>query len=213
MSLSVIGAGLPRTGTSSQKLALEQLGFGPCYHMTETFPRPEHWPLWETAAAGGPVDWNVLFEGWGSTTDAPGCNFYRELANYFPDAKVILSVRDPEAWFASTQATITSPQTAGFHAGRGAQAMLEAIGWGTDPRLHDREWMLTRYHRHNEEVQQTIPAHRLLVYDVAEGWEPLCRFLGRPVPDMPFPKTNTTGEFKAMMAARQAEAAGASSDH
>ena len=206
MSLSVIGAGLPRTGTMSQKLALEELGFGPCYHMTETFPRPEHWPLWETAAVGGPVDWNVLFEGWASTTDAPGCNFYRELANYFPDAKVVLSVRDPEAWFASTQATIVGPQTEGFHGARGTLPMIEAIGWGTDPRLRDHDWMIARYHRHNDEVKDTIPADRLLIYDVAEGWEPLCRFLGRPIPDMPFPKSNSTVDFKEMIKMRQAEA-------
>lgn len=206
MSLSVIGAGLPRTGTSSQKLALEQLGFGPCYHMTETFSRPEHWPLWIAAAAGEPVDWNVLFEGWGSTTDAPGCIVYRELANYFPDAKVILSVRDPEKWFASTQATIIGPHTAAFHGARGTLPMVEAIGWGTDPRLRDHDWMIERYHRHNQEVRDTIPAHRLLVYDVAEGWEPLCRFLQRPIPDAPFPKSNSTEDFKVMIAARQAEA-------
>lgn len=213
MSLSVIGAGLPRTGTMSQKLALEQLGFGPCYHMTETFPRPEHWPLWETAAAGGPVDWDVLFDGFGSTTDAPGCNFYRELANWFPDAKVVLSVRDPEAWFASTQATIIGPQTEGFHAARGTLAMVEALGWGTDPRLRDHDWMLARYHRHNDEVRGAIPSDRLLVYDVAEGWEPLCRFLGRPVPDTPFPQANSTVDFKAMIKMRQAEAEAAGSPH
>ena len=208
MSLSVIGAGLPRTGTMSQKLALEQLGFGPCYHMTETFPRPEHWPLWETAAAGGPVDWNGLFEGFGSTTDTPGCNFYRELANDFPDAKVVLSVRDPERWFASTQNTVTSPVVAGFHTARGSIGMVDAVGWGTDPRLRDRDWMLDRYHRHNDEVQATIPAERLLVYNVADGWEPLCRFLGRPIPDTPFPRVNSTDDFKSMISARQADGAG-----
>ena len=213
MSLSVIGAGLPRTGTTSQKLALEQLGFGPCYHMTETFSRPEHWPLWESAAAGEPVDWDVLLDGFGSTTDTPGCNFYRELADWFPDAKVVLSVRDPEAWFASTQATVIGPRTESFHAARGTLPMVEALGWGTDPRLRGHDWMLDRYHRHNDEVQATIPADRLLVYDVAEGWGPLCRFLGRPIPDAPFPQANSTVDFKAMVKMRQAEAEAAGSSH
>ena len=206
MSLAVIGAGLPRTGTSSQKMALEQLGFGPCYHMRPLLDMPDHWPLWETAAAGGAVDWDAIFQGWGSTTDAPACHFYRELANVYPDAKVVLSVRDPEAWFASTQNTILSPTMDMLHDLRGAGALLNAIGWGSAPELRDHDWMLDRYHRHAAEVKATVPAHRLLVYDVAEGWEPLCRFLGRPVPDTPFPQVNTTEQFKGMLAARAAEA-------
>ena len=209
MSLAVIGAGLPRTGTSSQKAALEQLGFGPCYHMRPLLDLPNHWPLWETAAKGGPVDFHTIFEGWGSTTDAPGCHFYRELANLYPDAKVVLSVRDPEAWFASTQNTILSPAISAMHDLRGAGAMMEAINWGSAPELRDHDWMLARYHRHNEEVKATIPARRLLVYDVAEGWAPLCRFLGRPVPDMPFPRNNSTEDFQGMIAARAAAEAGA----
>lgn len=204
MSLKVIGAGLPRTATWSQKLALEQLGFGPCYHMSEALEHPEHWPLWQTAGEGGPVDWAALFEGWGSTTDAPGCHFYQELAALFPDAKVVLSVRDFEKWFASTQNTVLTPAVVGFHSARGSLPMVEAVGWGADPRLHDKEGMRERYNRHNEEVQKTIPPERLLVYRVSDGWEPLCRFLGVPVPDAPFPQVNSTEEFKTMIASRQA---------
>ena len=203
MSLKVIGAGLPRTATWSQKLALEQLGFGPCYHMSEALEHPDHWPLWETAGAGGPVDWPALFEGWGSTTDAPGCHFYTALMAYYPDAKVLLSVRDEERWFASTQNTILSDAVAGFHGARGSLGMVEAVGWGTDPRLRDKAWMLERYRRHNQEVRDVVPADRLLVYDPADGWGPLCRFLGRPIPDAPFPLVNTTENFQAMIAARQ----------
>ena len=203
MSLKVIGAGFPRTATWSQKLALEHLGFGPCYHMSEALEHPEHWPLWETAAAGGSVDWGALFQGWVSTTDAPACHFYRELANVFPDAKVILGLRDEERWFASTQNTILSDAVAGFHAARGSLGMVEAVGWGTDPRLRDKAWMLDRYRRHNAEVRDTIPAERLLVYDLADGWEPLCRFLGRPIPDEPFPRVNSTEEFRSMISARE----------
>lgn len=204
MSLRVIGAGLPRTATWSQKLALEQLGFGPCYHMSEALEHPGHWPIWQAAAAGEPVDWAALFSGWGSTTDAPGCHFYKEMAEAFPDAKVVLSVRDPEKWFASTQNTILSGAVAGFHGARGSLAMVEAVGWGADPRLHDKAWMLDRYHSHIEAVTRTIPPERLLVYQVSEGWAPLCQFLGVPVPDAPFPQVNSTDEFKAMIAARQA---------
>ena len=204
MSLQVIGAGLPRTGTWSQKVALEQLGFGPCYHMSEALEQPNHWALWETAAAGGAVDWHALFEGWGSTTDAPGCNHYRELAAVYPDAKVVLSVRDPEKWFASTQNTILTPGVAAMHTARGTIGMVEAHGWGTDPRLRDKAYMLDRFQRHRDEVIATIPAERLLVFDTAEGWAPLCKFLGRPVPDTPFPRINTTEDFTAMIAGREA---------
>jgi hypothetical protein len=213
LSLSVIGAGPPRTATWSQKLALEQLGFGPCYHMSEALEHPEHWPLWEAAARGEPVDWDVLFRDWGSTTDAPACHFYKELAAYYPDAKVVLSVRDPERWFASTQNTVVTDVVAGFHRARGSLAMVEAVGWGTDPRLRDRAYMLDWYHRHNQEVQQNIPAERLLVYDVSQGWAPLCEFLGVPVPDTPFPTVNSTEDFQAMISARQADGGGIAGAH
>jgi hypothetical protein len=203
MSLKVIGAGFPRTATWSQKLALEQLGFGPCYHMSEALERQAHWPLWEAAAAGRPVDWDEIFAGWGSTTDAPGCHFYQQLAVRYPAAKVLLSVRDEERWFASTQNTVLTEAVAGFHGARGSLAMVEAVGWGTDPRLRDKAWMLERYRRHIDEVRRTIPAERLLVYDPADGWAPLCRFLDVPTPDVDFPLVNTTTEFQAMIAARQ----------
>jgi hypothetical protein len=206
MSLKVIGAGFPRTATWSQKAALEQLGFGPCYHMSEALNLPDDWPLWETAAAGGAVDWEQIFADWGSTTDAPGCHFYQELAAVYPDAKVVLSVRDEEKWFASTQNTILSEAVMEMHRGRGTNAMVAAIGWGYSPRVHDKAWMIDRYRRHNAEVQQTIPAERLLVYDVSKGWEPLCSFLGVPVPDTPFPVVNTTEDFNKMIAARAAAA-------
>ncbi|MEI9964707.1 MAG: sulfotransferase family protein [Caulobacteraceae bacterium] len=202
MALSVIGAGLPRTATWSLKLALEQLGFGPCYHMSEALDHPEHWDAWEQAFGGGAVDFDALFAGYGSTTDAPGCHFYRELAELYPEAKVVLGVRDPERWFASTQNTILSGAVAGFHGARGSLPMVEAAGWGTDPRLHDRDYMLDRYHRHNEAVKADIPADRLLVYSPSEGWEPLCEFLGVAVPAEAFPQVNSTEEFRAMIADR-----------
>ena len=109
MALEVIGAGLGRTGTMSLKVALEQLGFGPCHHMTELPKHPERWPLWEGFFEGQPVDWNAVFEGYKSTVDAPSCFVYRELAEFYPEAKVILTVRDPERWFESTLRTIAAP--------------------------------------------------------------------------------------------------------
>ncbi len=99
MPLKVIGAGLPRTGTLSLKHALEQLGFGRCHHMTELARNPDRWPLWERAFDGEPVEWEEIFQGFGATVDAPSCFFYREIAERYPEAKVILTVRDPNRWF------------------------------------------------------------------------------------------------------------------
>ena len=213
MSLKVIGAGLPRTATWSQKLALEQLGLGPCYHMSEALEHPDHWPLWESASRGEAVDWNRLFDGWGSTTDAPGCKFYRELAEFYPEAKVLLSVRDFEKWFASTQNTVLGGDVVGFHRARGSLGMVEAVGWGSDPRLHDKAFMYDRFESQIENVTRNIPADRLLVYRVSDGWGPLCEFLGVPVPDTPFPQVNSTEDFKEMIATRAAAGRGIAGTH
>src|SRR5689334_16175753 len=110
MSLKIIGAGLGRTGTMSLKLALEQLGFGPCYHMIEVFMNPPHVPLWIDAADGKP-EWEKIFANYQSTVDYPGARYWKELAAFYPDAKVLHSVRDPQQWFESTQATIFSPNS------------------------------------------------------------------------------------------------------
>jgi Sulfotransferase domain len=203
MSLTVIGAGFPRTGTASLKAAFEELGIGRCYHMSEVFDKPDHWTLWTDAADGKPVDWDRLFDGFGATTDAPACLFYDGIAKHFPDAKVVLSVRDPERWFESTQSTILS----GVIAEKFAQlppplaAMMHKIGWHpADAENHDRDRMIRRMTDHNAKVKQTIEPGRLLTFEAAQGWEPLCAFLGLPVPGTPFPHINSTEEFKKMLA-------------
>src|SRR5690606_21852220 len=106
MSLSVIGAGFGRTGTLSLKLALEQLGFAPCHHMTEVFANPDQAATWLAAARGEAVDWDSLLEGYKASVDWPSCHFWRELAAHYPDAKVILSTRDPRRWYESISNTI-----------------------------------------------------------------------------------------------------------
>ncbi len=98
-TIKVIGAGLGRTGTLSLKAALEELGFSRCYHMTDVFAHLEHARVWDDAARGLPVDWDTLFQGYQATVDWPGCAFYEEFMRRYPDAKVILSVRDPERWY------------------------------------------------------------------------------------------------------------------
>ena len=117
MALTVIGAGLGRTATFSLKFALEHVGFGPCYHMAEVFAGARrNVPLWLEAVQGKP-NWEAIFDGYTSTTDYPACTYWRELADFYPDAKVILSVRDPDTWFDSVSETIFSKQMQGLLAG------------------------------------------------------------------------------------------------
>ncbi len=207
MPLKVIGAGLGRTGTLSLKVALEELGFGKCYHMTEILTHPRHIRLWDDAARGEPVDWEALFSGYRATVDWPGCNFYQEYLRLYPEAKVILSVRDPERWYESVRQTIyyvrhAFPRWASRLMplmGR-LEPMIDGLIWVGmfHGRFEDQSYALEVFNRHNEEVKRIVPSDRLLVYEVSEGWGPLCAFLGVPVPESKhFPRLNDTAEFRA----------------
>lgn len=198
MALEVVGAGWGRTGTLSTKVALDRLGFGPCYHMSEVFfAHPEHRHLWTAAARGEPVDWDALFAGYRSAVDWPACAFWPELCAAYPDAKVLLTARDPESWYDSYASTIAGGVPADAPGGDGIDAMVHAVlversfGGRAGPQEH----LVDRYRRHVAEVTSTVPADRLLVWSVADGWDPLCRFLGVPVPDDPFPRVNDRAEF------------------
>jgi hypothetical protein len=208
MALSVIGAGFPRTGTLSLKQALERLGFGPCHHMTEVFNSPSSWPLWSRVADGETGLWEEIFAGFRSTTDAPGCWFYRELADRYPDAKVILSERDGERWFQSMSSTILTDThregMASSEVGNIIRRLSARMMFGADPAarvpagLPGKDQMIERFLAHNAEVRRTIPAERLLVFEARQGWGPLCAFLGVPVPDEPYPHVNNAEAFKAI---------------
>lgn len=201
MGLKVIGAGLGRTGTMSLKLALEALGFGPCYHMIEVFKNPAAPGLWEEVADGKPPQWETIFQGYDSTVDWPNATYYRELAEAYPDAKVILTERDPEDWFRSTQATIFAQDMTKAPSNPFESMVRKVVGGMFDLRMHDHDHVIEVFRRHNAEVRRVIPADRLLVYFAADGWAPLCDFLGVPVPDAPMPKVNSTEEFRARIAA------------
>lgn len=213
MALKVIGAGFGRTGTMSLKLALEALGLGRCYHMVEVFQTPGAPQAWTDAAEGKEVDWDAMFDGFGAAVDFPVCAFYRELAAHYPDAKVILTERDPESWFASTQATIFGQAIHDrLHAVPEFGRMITALFDRTfNGRVNDHDYTIAVYQRHNAQVRRDIPAERLLVYNPVQGWGPLCTFLGVPVPDTAFPHTNTREEFgqrAGQTAARLAEKRG-----
>lgn len=207
MTLKVIGTGLGRTGTLSLKLALEQLGFGPCYHMLEVFPRPDHVALWSAALRGEPVDWERLFAGFAATVDWPSVHFWRELTARYPDAKVVHTPRAPEAWWASFSQTIAETVSGEGIEGplrpwwQMARTLILERTFGGDL---SRDNALRVYAAHNAEVARVIPPGRRLDVDVAQGWGPLCAFLGVPVPQSPFPKTNSTDEFRARAAAMRA---------
>jgi hypothetical protein len=198
----VIGAGFGRTGTASLKAALERLGFGPCDHMHENFDYPERFPLWDAAVlskdAGEPIDWRPLLADYRAVIDWPGAHFWRELAALHPQAKVILTVRDPNQWYESINSTIF-PLCEKLAETNGPSLPGDIVVDRTfSRRTADRDYCLEVFREHNAVVQREIAPERLLVFNVAEGWEPLCAFLGVPVPEnAPFPRINTTAEFQS----------------
>jgi len=204
MTLQVIGAGLGRTGTLTLKTALEMLGFSPCHHMLEVIAKPEQRPFWSRAAKGEAVDWEEVFGAYRASVDWPSCHFYKALAARYPDAKVILTVRDPKRWFDSMTKTIlqtlqTIPPDVDPSQPSFARLIISQQTFGDD---FSEASVIGAYERHNAEVRRSIPPERLLVFEPEQGWEPLCRFLATPPPSKPFPKTNSQEEFWARLPAQ-----------
>ena len=208
--MRVIGAGFGRTGTLSLKRALEDLGFGPTYHMQEVMRRPSHIGTWLRYARTGDVDWDELFAGFGSGVDYPVSCVWEELASHYPDAKVLLTVRDPQQWWVSTASTIYRfrttfpvwmlrlvPMTQQW------VEMTDRLVWDGifGGRFADRDHAVAIFEQHIEHVRATCPPERLLVFDVADGWEPLCTFLDVPVPLHPFPRLNDAKVTRRVIAA------------
>jgi hypothetical protein len=209
--MRLIGAGLPRTGTLSQKVALEMLGLAPCYHMVNVLADLDEAQVWRRALEGEAV-WPELFDGVQSTVDWPGSFFYKEIADFYPDAKVLLSVRDADGWERSMRDTIwgvlygemlirdlSRARCRVDAKWRGYIELVDQMwrqsGLIPDGTETDTETMKAAMERFNAEVQETIPADRLLVWSVSDGWEPLCEFLELPVPDTPFPHLNDSKVF------------------
>jgi hypothetical protein len=199
MSLKVIGAGLGRTGTYSLKLAITQLGFGPCHHMEEVAKNLSvQLPLWQ-AALKGHADWPAIYDGFNSAVDWPTARFFRELNAAYPEARFILGCRDPQTWAESFGETIyrliTQADQAPEHLREWLDMASEVIQQTGVPMGTDLDGLKAAFVDHLEAVQAEIPAERLLVYQVKDGWEPLCSFLGVPVPNEPFPRSNNRSEF------------------
>ncbi len=215
MSLDVIGAGNGRTGTLSLKLALERLGFGRCYHMTELMADPSRLHHWEAAFAGEEVDWESLFDGYRSVTDYPGFYFHRQLAERYPNSKVVLTTRPADEWYESARQTIYTAKPRGFDKLKLAaqlpfNAQLRSFlpvfkivdyMWDVifEGRFEDRDYAMKRFEQMNDDVIRATPPDRLLVYQLGQGWDPLCEFLGVDVPDEPFPRTNERAGFEELL--------------
>ncbi|MFA5632774.1 MAG: sulfotransferase family protein [Porticoccaceae bacterium] len=213
MPLEIIGAGFGRTSTMSTYTALKQLGF-PCYHMMEVLENPvnkSHLAFWRQVAnapEGTQHDWEQVFASYRATMDNPGCCVWRELAAAYPEAKVLLTLhpRGADAWYQSTMDTIYFTETMwqfkvlafATPFGRKFAEMSRKLIWQRSHRgtMADREKAIARYHQHIDEVRSAIPSERLLIFSADMGWEPLCRFLEVPVPDMPFPNVNDKESFQ-----------------
>ncbi|HEY1688356.1 MAG TPA: sulfotransferase [Solirubrobacteraceae bacterium] len=211
MTLELIGAGLPRTGTLTQKVALEQLGLDPCYHWVNVLADLDTVSLWEKALDGEP-DWPAILGESKASVDWPGGFFWRELSEAYPEAKVLLSVRDPERWEPSFRETIWDMGHGGslLHLMSSARALVDPqwesyvnfvdrmfwSGKGTFAGGHESpQQLIDAMIAHNEEVKRTIPSERLLVWEVSEGWGPLCDFLEVPTPAEPLPHVNDRETF------------------
>jgi hypothetical protein len=201
MQLQVVGAGVGRTGTASLKMALEQLLDGRCHHMFEIISDPSQASGWTDAVDGRDVDWQELLSGYVAQVDWPGASFWGEISAANPDALVVLSTRDPEAWYRSAANTI-------FNVFEHAPPGLEQWFGAAVPKMLRERFsddfanpaaMMDAFERHNAEVRAGIPAGRLLEWTATDGWEPICERLGVPVPDDPFPVSNTTNETRAVI--------------
>ena len=199
MTLQVVGAGVGRTGTYSLKLALDQLGLGPTHHMEEVINNPlAQIPLWTAAAHGNP-DWARNYEGYNSAVDWPTASFWKELSALYPDSKVVLTLRAPESWYDSFSETIFKLLAGADQAPPHMRPLLEmgaaVIGKAGFMGKTERQELIKAFNDHTAKVKAGVPAGRLLVYEVKQGWEPLCKFLGLPVPSEPFPKSNNREDF------------------
>ena len=204
MTLRVIGAGWGRTGTLSTKVALERLGFGPCYHMIEVFrTHPEHRAQWRRASAGGHIDWSAIFSGYEAAVDWPACAFWRELAEAYPEAKVLLTCRPAADWYESFDATISNGiprEHPGEEDETGAMMNEVIVQRSFETRAGSRDELIERYEEHVAEVREELPADRLLLWSPVDGWERLCDFLGVSVPAEPFPRVNDRADFYRIFA-------------
>ncbi|MCB0665982.1 MAG: hypothetical protein KDC80_09185 [Saprospiraceae bacterium] len=213
MSLKIIGAGWGRTGTESLKKALEILDFGKCYHMLELLKDGKRVKYWEELIQNRNTDFEQLFDGFQSAVDFPAAAFYKEFMQEYPEAKVILTYRDPDKWYQSASKTILKDPPAFIipivkflgifnknlsylprtYKNVIQDFLLKSVLQG---RPHDRDFVISLYSKWVDEVKRSVPSEKLLVFEAKDGWEPLCHFLDVAVPPIPYPRGNDRGQFK-----------------
>ena len=223
MAIEVIGAGLGRTGTMSLKFALERMGLGPCFHMVELMKVPERLKYLKQAHKTGDSDWDALFHGFSSAVDYPICLYLQPLLQKYPDAKVVLTLRDPDVWYTSVTNTI-------WHAAPHSASDILKLIWGTirhkdmrkvapvfnhsdqliwkeqfEGRFRDKDFAIAKYHEHTEWVRSIVPEGQLLEYNLGDGWVPLCEFLDKEILKEEFPKSNDQAEFQRKLKRLQTE--------
>ncbi len=217
MDLKVIGTGLGRTGTMTLKKSLEQIGIGKCFHMVELLDKPKRLKVIKDAYYGKNPDWKELFEGYEATVDYPTCLFYKELLKDNPDAKVIHTTRDFDSWYSSVKETIYRGKPKNLSDGlRLMKNMLtssdfrkvapvfmfnDKLIWSGqfEGKFEDKEFVRSKFMEHEAEVKRTVKPENLLIYNFKEGWKPLCNFLGKPIPNVPFPHTHQRKSFNKKM--------------
>ena len=217
MSIKIIGAGFPRTGTNTLRESLEMLGFVKTYHMKHLLVHPENLHYWTTLRDTNTTNWDALYDGFEATVDFPCYPWYKQHMQRYPDAKVILSTRPFEKWHESVSSTVWRASNPSeeqrlemakkVEQNPALLPVLKCVGLSKEiimdkhfeGRFSDKEFAEQVFNKHHEDVKNYVPAEKLLVFDVAEGWEPLCEFLNVPVPDVPLPHTNKKEDFKAML--------------
>ncbi|WP_420642456.1 sulfotransferase family protein [Candidatus Leptofilum sp.] len=200
--MRVINVGLARTGTTSLKAALELLGISPVHHTFDLFTSPKDMSLWEGAFEGKPVNWREFYADY-EAADWPAAFFYKEIIDVHPEAKLLLTIRDPEKWVESVSNTVQQGMNIKLPIPHLRRIKHFIITYAADKlfdgRLDDKAHMIRCYHRHVENVKAYVPENRLLLYDVRDGWESLCQFLAVNAPHQPYPRVNTRGGFKGMV--------------
>jgi hypothetical protein len=214
MSLVVIGTGLSRTGTTTIRKVVEELGFGPCYHSTDLFIRPRGIEFWEALEKGNKVDFEEFFSQYNAIIGFPGYLFHQQLKDKYPDAKVILSYRDPDVWYEDVSNTIFKSESSHVKKAypeevrtfdpyladcilriQGLQKRMLEENYFIE-RFEEKDFAIQRYIEWNEDIKKIYSGDDLLVYQVTEGWGPICEFLGVPVPEeKPYPHLNDSDTF------------------
>ncbi|CAO3629773.1 unnamed protein product [Mucor hiemalis] len=203
--IKVIGASLGRCGTDSMRVALDMLGYkthhGTCFLQD---PNLSIKKFYEAALDQEHADWDYVYEGFDAAVDWMGSTCYKSLLSKYLDAKVLLTVRSADSWYKSVGNTMMKanvefatidPENPIYYFYQ-LTRIVALDGYAFDPKkFADEEYVKKLFNAHIEEVKRVVPADQLLVLELGEGWDRLCHFLGKEVPDVPYPSVNSTAEF------------------